>query len=190
MASGRGVGCMEAVGNAVILVRDVAGATHRNAQEALELDWLMRVRTSSLSDAFTFNSSPRKVQPIASPTHKSILSLLACCLPFLAVASSGITCCSEDNSSQLVCRVLRVRCLVGASQTCNALRAHQQGCFYCVFPRRDRHVIINQCYHCDMCSLEQCQALDLRYSRAVFRQLVSYALCFDAFSSVSGSFVW
>ena len=58
----------------VILVRDVAGATHRNAQEALELDWLMRVRTSSLSDASTFKSSPRKVptlttQPSASSTH-------------------------------------------------------------------------------------------------------------------------
>ena len=42
-----------------VLVRDVAGATHRNAQETLELDWLMRVRTSSLSDAFPFKSSPR-----------------------------------------------------------------------------------------------------------------------------------
>ena len=32
---------------------------HLNAPEALELDWLMRVRTSSLSDASPFKSSLR-----------------------------------------------------------------------------------------------------------------------------------
>ena len=56
---------------AVILVRDVAGATHGNAQEAPELDWMMRVRTSSLSDAFTFKSSPRTVPTLSTQTNAS-----------------------------------------------------------------------------------------------------------------------
>ena len=80
---------------AVILVRDVAGATHRNAQEAVELDRLMRERTSSPSDAISFKSSLSIVptlstQPSASSTHRSISSLLACCFPSWYFAGSGV----------------------------------------------------------------------------------------------------
>ena len=120
---------------AVTLVRDVAGATHRNAQEGVELDRLMRERTSSPSEAFSFKSSPSIVttlstQPSASSTHRSNSSLLTCCFPswyLLAVAS----------------RVLRLRYLVEYGPN------SAQGCFYCVFLRRDRLVDILQCCHCD-----------------------------------------
>ena len=113
------------------MVPDVAGATHRNAQEAVELDWLMRVRTSSLSDAFSFKSSPRIVptsstQPSASSTHRSASSLWACCFPSRAVALPVVLSTTFHSWYGESCVFVA---FLGASLTCNALRAHQHTIF-------------------------------------------------------------
>ena len=109
MAPGRGVGCMATVGNGaqgpvvcclqIFLCVTLQEATHRNVQEAVELDRMMRERISSPSDEFSFKSSPSIVptlstQPSASSTHRSNSSFQACCFPSWCLRAVAVTCCT------------------------------------------------------------------------------------------------
>ena len=195
VAPGRGVGCMGAVGNGMqgplvfylqsflcVMLQGQHTAMHRKHS-----NWTGWWGYEHQACPMHLRSrAHREKCPLWLPTKRIIntqkhVESFALLFSFPGTCGSGTTCCFEDNSSQLVWRVLRVLWFVGASQTCNATLWElistrylvgygpdsAQGCFYCVFPLRDRHVDINPMLplrsnvHLNNAMLETCGILAL-----------------------------
>ena len=188
---------------AVTLVRDVAGATHRDAQEAVELDRLMRERTSSPSEAFSFKSSPRKVptlstQPSASSTQRSNSSLLACCFPSWYLRAVACTC---RVACLVICglqgKLATLRELSGYDIWWGTDRTPPKVVFVAFSFGETDSLTYSNATTAIKCSFEQCHyegtSLRLAVFSRCFLQLVLCTLWYNRswlFSSVSESFLW